>query len=135
MSTILPTLTDAAVDSAVSVWFGITKVEPNTNIIRERMRAAIAAATPLPTLPPLNDAMIDILGRVCFRCAGIADTLRASGQAIPRRAENEQAAVIYWLLGVYIEHGDNWAIAADNALREIVRVTRESTPRTGVPHG
>ncbi len=34
--------------------------------------------------------------------------LRADGIEIPRKAEMEQAYVIHWMLGYYLNHGANW---------------------------
>jgi hypothetical protein len=34
--------------------------------------------------------------------------LREDGHEIKTRAEDEQAAVIHWLLNLYLEHGDQW---------------------------
>ncbi|EQA8340106.1 hypothetical protein ACX9EL_005107 [Klebsiella oxytoca] len=59
-------------------------------------------------LPPLNDDLISILGRPNFMCAHLAELLRKSGEDIKRKAEHEQAAIIHWFLGIYLEHGDKW---------------------------
>ncbi|WPR86362.1 hypothetical protein [Klebsiella aerogenes] len=59
-------------------------------------------------LPPLNDDLISILGRPNFMCAHLAELLRKSGEDIKRKSEHEQAAIIHWLLGIYLEHGDKW---------------------------
>ena len=64
------------------------------------------------TLPPLNDAMIAILGRPNFTCSHLAELMRNSGSDIKRKAEHEQAAVIHWLLGIYLEYGDKWESVA-----------------------
>lgn len=57
-------------------------------------------------MPPLNADLIAILGRPNFHCAPIAWALRdLLGHTIERKAEHEQAAVIHWLLGLYLEHG------------------------------
>lgn len=101
-------ITEVQLDAALTAWFGVTKVMPEREILRDRMRAAIQAAGYAPTLPPLNDTLIDILGRVCFRCAGIAQILRSGGQVIKTRAEDEQAATIHFLLDMYLQHGPAW---------------------------
>lgn len=59
-------------------------------------------------LPPLNDDLIAILGRPNFTCSHLAELLRKSGDEIRRKSEHEQAAVIHWFLGIYLEHGDKW---------------------------
>lgn len=63
-------------------------------------------------LPLLNDDLVAILGRPCFTCAHLAELMRKSGDDIRRKAEHEQAAVIYWFLGLYLEHGDKWEAVA-----------------------
>lgn len=60
------------------------------------------------TLPPLNDDLIAILGRPNFTCSHLAELMRKSGDEIRRKSEHEQAAVIYWFLGIYLEYGDKW---------------------------
>lgn len=109
-------ITEVQLDAALTAWFGVTKVMPEREILRDRMRAAIQAAGYAPTLPPLNDTLIDILGRVCFRCAGIAQILRTSGQVIKTRAEDEQAATIHFLLDMYLKHGPAWGAKSHEAL-------------------
>lgn len=59
-------------------------------------------------LPELNDDLIAILGRPNFMCAHLAELLRKSGKNIKRKSEHEQAAIIHWFLGIYLEHGDKW---------------------------
>lgn len=68
-------------------------------------------------LPPLNDDLIAILGRPNFLCAQLADRLRSGGQEIAKRAENEQAAVIHFLLGHYLADPVQWAEKASAALK------------------
>lgn len=60
------------------------------------------------TLPPLNDDLIAILGRPNFTCSHLAELMRKSGDEIRRKSEHEQAAVIHWFLGIYLEYGDKW---------------------------
>lgn len=56
----------------------------------------------------MNDTLQGILGRPCFACGQIAAILRHRGAEIPRRAEDEQAYVLFWALGLYARHGDDW---------------------------
>lgn len=67
----------------------------------------------------LDDQVSYILGRPNFACGGIARILRKEGRDIPEKAEDEQAAVIYWMLGLYLEHGEIWLNVAEEKLREI----------------
>lgn len=65
-------------------------------------------------LPPLDKDMIAILGRPNFACAGVAKILRKAGHKIESRAEDEQAAVIHWMLDLYFKHGPNaWSEVAE----------------------
>jgi hypothetical protein len=120
MSTAVHPVSEQSLDAALAAWFGVTKVMPEREILRDRMRAAIEAAGVHLTLPPLNPSMVEILGRVCFQCIGIAQILRAGGAVIPTRAEDEQAATIHFLLGMYLAHGERWTNEVDAALQKIV---------------
>lgn len=57
---------------------------------------------------PLNDDLRFIFGRPNFACGGVARGLRQIGWEIDTRAEAEQAAVILWMLQMYLEHGPQW---------------------------
>lgn len=75
-------------------------------------------------LPPLNDELIAILGRPNFTCAHLAELLRKGGQDIRRKAECEQAAVIYWFLDLYLKYGDKWeGIAKDDIQARAAMIT------------
>lgn len=69
-----------------------------------------------PSLPPLDDTLRDILGRICFTIIPLAHALRAGGHEIKHSAEHEQAAAIHWMLGHYFGHGDDWKTAAGDDL-------------------
>ncbi|HDR2893448.1 TPA: ead/Ea22-like family protein [Enterobacter asburiae] len=75
-------------------------------------------------LPPLNDDLIAILGRPNFTCAHLAELLRKGGQDIRRKAEHEQAAVIYWFLDLYLKYGEKWeSIAKDDIQSRVAMIT------------
>ncbi len=59
-----------------------------------------------------------MLGRPNFWCGSIAQGLRACGREIKKHAEEEQAAVIYWMLEMYEKHGENWNDEAKKWLEE-----------------
>jgi hypothetical protein len=67
----------------------------------------------------LDDNLRKILGRPNFTCIEIAGALRASGQQIERRAEDEQAATILFLLNHYLSHGPNWVAKANEELQRL----------------
>lgn len=58
--------------------------------------------------PELNDTLIEILGRPNFQCSHLANALRLNGHEILFKAENEQAAVIYFMLKCYWEDKEAW---------------------------
>lgn len=59
-------------------------------------------------VPELNDEVRWILGRPNFACVPMANYLRSQGHEIQLKAEDEQAAVIHWMLTMYAEHGADW---------------------------
>ncbi|WP_202842071.1 hypothetical protein [Luteimonas saliphila] len=77
----------------------------------------IATLSRQATLPTLDDELRDILGRPNFACIELANTLRQCGHDIRRRAEDEQAAVIHWCLGLYLKHGSKWREAGNEEVR------------------
>lgn len=80
----------------------------------------------------LNKHTIEILGKPNFTCAAHAQLFRLDGQAIPYKAEAEQAAVIYWLLCVYEEHGDKWREVAGSKLDEMIKRVKEKSEAKAV---
>jgi hypothetical protein len=74
---------------------------------------------------PLNDDTRRILGTVCIQCIHLAELLRSDGHAIDRKAEAEQAAVIHWMLNIYLEHGEKWRDVAEQELQRM-RLARKT---------
>jgi len=75
-------------------------------------------------LLPFDDVVQHILGLPNFTTGPIAHRLRALGIAdIKPKMEAEQAYVMYWLLGLYVKHGDAWAIEADKILKPVKEPT------------
>lgn len=70
-----------------------------------------------PPLPPMNDDLIEILGRPNFGCIQFAQRLRRLGTDIQTKAEHEQAHVIHMMLSMYLKHGDGWRDAVLDALK------------------
>lgn len=73
-----------------------------------------------PQAPELTPELADILGRPCFTLISMAQALRLMGREIPKRAEDEQAHCIHWMLCHYMKHGSEWrehALAELNAAR------------------
>lgn len=92
---------------------------------KDREFSAAQAAPNEVRLTPLNEDTQDILGRPNFTCISIAQRLRELGRDIKNRAENEQAAVVHFLLNMYEQHGADWRERANEYLRTA------STPTEG----
>lgn len=89
--------------------------------MRDQYDSAIAQqekrqATLMNRMPALDEHLRFILGRPNFWCYHLANALRAMGHEIARKAEEEQAAVIHWLLNAYFEHGPGWREAVEKIL-------------------
>jgi len=76
-------------------------------------------SSPCSTLVPLDEETRWILGRPNFWCSSVAHVLRADGHYIAEKAEEEQAAVIHWLLSLYLEHGEKWRDVAQEETKRI----------------
>lgn len=80
------------------------------------------------TFPAMTEELASILGLMCFQCISFAQALRAGGYSIKKRAEDEQAAVLHWMLGHYFHSGaDGWRAAA----RADMERMREASTKEG----
>ena len=76
------------------------------------MEPTAKAATSL--IPPMTSELKKILGLTSFQCYTFALALRMGGHDVPRKVEEEQAAVLHWMLAHYLTHGDEWRTHALN---------------------
>lgn len=81
--------------------------------VRGLVRSALAArgATERGQLllpETMTPAIDQALGEPNFRTGPIAHLFRDTGEDIPPKMEREQAFVLFWLLRLAIEHGENW---------------------------
>ncbi len=84
----------------------------------------------------LNDETRWILGRPNFWCAPIAGSLRLRGDDIPPKAEEEQAAAIFWMLQMYEKYGadgGDWKKKGDAELNQIGREAHERDKEGAAP--
>ncbi|MEN5207989.1 hypothetical protein ABE493_07685 [Stenotrophomonas terrae] len=80
-----------------------------------------------------TDGVREILGRMCFQCIRLAEVLRLRGDEIGRRAEDEQAAVLRFLLNHYLAAPEKWA---EHAQAEIDAIRKQATSDgAGVSNG
>ena len=82
--------------------------------------SAASSAIGAMELPPMNAEMVKVLGRLGMYCGPIAEILRHGGHAIKTRIEDEQAAVLHWSLGLYLQHGAAWAEKGDEILQSYI---------------
>jgi hypothetical protein len=68
-------------------------------------------------IPAMDDEVRWILGQPNFACISYANALRRLGHSIPNKVEEEQAAVIHWMLTVYAQHGESWREEGAKILR------------------
>lgn len=80
----------------------------------------------------LTDDLKFILGRPNFWCGPYAHLLRAAGQDIEPKAEQEQAAVIHWLLDFYQADQLNWRAKVSE---EVKRLQGLAAPTQGKENG
>lgn len=80
---------------------------------------ADAAPEAKPALPPMDEALLCILGRPNFMCYGVAQSLRKLGHSIPNKTEHEQAHVIHWMLNSYLLHGEGWLGACNTEIASL----------------
>lgn len=86
---------------------------PLARQLERELRAARADAFPAYLTPALRR----VLSMMMWETGPIAHALRATGEDIARKAEDEQAVVLHWLVGFVLKHGDDWHKHAAVALR------------------
>ncbi len=96
------------------------------------MSVGIEQAKPVAVVPELTSELRWILGQMCFQHIHTAQALRMMGHQIARKAEDEQAVTIYWMLGHYLKDPANWRQSASAELKASVPVAQEyiRTPGT-----
>ncbi|MFT0733815.1 hypothetical protein [Ralstonia wenshanensis] len=60
--------------------------------------------------------------------------MRDAGATIKRKAEDEQATVLHWLVKLVLDHGEKWADAAEAELKDMRAkfVAASTQPQEGV---
>lgn len=92
--------------------------------VNAKKSGAGSGSVPAPSslsFDPADPEILWILGRPCFQCGPIAHILQKAGHEIKARAEDEQAAVILWMIRKYQEHGADWKAKGDDELNEMQR--------------
>lgn len=78
----------------------------------------------------LNETTRDILGRPGFTVRDYAHMLRDAGYAeVKTKTEDEQAVALFWMLMLYIDHGDNWRkVGGEEIARMIEKIKATPAP-------
>lgn len=76
---------------------------------------------PVAVVPELTSELRWILGQMCFQHIHTAQALRLIGHQIARKAEDEQAVTIYWMLGHYLKDPANWRKNATGEMKAAAR--------------
>jgi hypothetical protein len=88
--------------------------------------------TVLDHMPPLDDELRWILGRPNFTLGPMAHLFRTAGHDIPKRAEDEQAYMLHWMLNHYFKHGAaGWRAAADEEVTQLCEVAKAKVKSNG----
>lgn len=72
----------------------------------------------------MTPAVRDVLRLMNFQTGPIAHALRAGGEDIPRKTEEEQAHVLHWMLKLAIDHPDDWRDRVGRRLDEVVAIAK-----------
>ena len=75
---------------------------------------------------PFTDPVREVLGLMLWNTGPLAHLHRAAGADIRPKAEEEQAFVLHWLLGLALQHGGGWRKAA---AEEIDRLRKAAKAR------
>lgn len=67
----------------------------------------------------MTPALREVLGQMIMTTCPIAHAMRVAGDVIPEKTEEEQAFVLHWMIGLVLEHGDNWRLVASAQLKDI----------------
>ena len=79
----------------------------------------------------MTDPVRQVLSQMCFEFIALANLWRDTGTAIGRRAEEEQAFFLHWMLGLALQHGDEWRKkVAEEVERRIAKARAVLAPET-----
>ncbi len=95
---------------------GFERMQAERDALQQRLNAADQRIDEL-TSPPLTDELRWILGQMCFQHIHTAQALRLMGHEIAKKAEEEQAVTIHWMLGHYLKDPQNWRQNASAELK------------------
>lgn len=98
----------------------------------ERATPVVEVATDAPASGPLvfprelTPELREVLGIMIFQTSPIAHAFQRAGEPIKRRAEDEQAFVLHWLVTLALEHGADWRRVAVDRLDQLAAAAKAS---------
>lgn len=104
-----------AVHEALKAFSGDSTGDAGVMVVK-----AVIEALGQPQAPKALELTPDlrwILGQMCFQHINTAQALRVMGHEIARKAEDEQAVTLHWLLGHYLRDAVNWRTNAGDEMR------------------
>ncbi len=111
------------IDVAVKKALALSTPEP----VSEQPAEGVPVAAEL--YQDLDPELRWILGQICFQCISTAQALRLMGHEIPTRAEDEQAATLNWMLGLYAKHGKGWRALAIETMKKAKDARHDAAPQ------
>lgn len=103
------------VDEALKAFSGDSTGDAGVMVVK-----AVIEALAKPQAPKALELTPDlrwILGQMCFQHIHTAQALRVMGHQIARKAEDEQAVTLHWLLGHYLRDPVSWRANAAEEMR------------------
>lgn len=92
------------------------------------MRSRRSPAYPDELTPELRE----VLGFMCFQCISIAQAMRLAGIDVKKKAEDEQANVLHWMVKLVLRHGANWR---KEGVKDIEAWRARANQRAGTSEG
>jgi hypothetical protein len=80
----------------------------------------------------LTPELREVLGWPNFKCGPIAHLMVAAGAEIKPKSEDEQAAVLHWLVKLVFAHGKDWKEAAWADIRSMQEAMKSAPPQKPV---
>lgn len=88
-----------------------------------------STAPVVSAMPALTDSLREVLGTPVHTMIPLVRLLQSQDPTVKHRYEDEQAALLHWMLTLWFQHGDDWRAAA---AEEIGRMREIVVQRLGV---
>ncbi|MDO8778881.1 MAG: hypothetical protein Q7K57_61215 [Burkholderiaceae bacterium] len=88
------------------------------------------------TMPALTDSLREVLGTPVHTMVPLVRLLQLLDPTVKHRYEDEQAALLHWMLTLWFQHGDDWRAAAGvevGRMREAAALKLQQAEGQGTP--